>query len=42
MMKDRVIVEQEGAADIFDAPQLDYTRALLAAAFDLEVIADAS
>ena len=42
VMKDGVIVEQGRAADIFDAPQQDYTRALLAAAFDLEVIADAS
>ncbi len=30
------VVEQGSAAEIFDAPQNDYTKALMAAAFDLE------
>ena len=30
------VVEQGAAADIFDKPQTDYTKALMAAAFDLE------
>jgi microcin C transport system ATP-binding protein len=37
VMKDGRIVEEAPAARIFAAPQTDYTRALIAAAFDLEV-----
>jgi microcin C transport system ATP-binding protein len=38
VMKDGVIVEQGSAEQIFDAPQTDYTKALMAAAFNLEVV----
>jgi microcin C transport system ATP-binding protein len=38
VMKDGVIVEQGSAAQIFDAPKTDYTKALMAAAFNLEVV----
>ena len=38
VMKDGRIVEQGSAAQIFDAPRTDYTRALTAAAFDLEAL----
>jgi microcin C transport system ATP-binding protein len=38
VMKDGVVVEQGSADDIFDHPQTDYTKALIAAAFDLESI----
>ncbi|MFC3674601.1 ABC transporter ATP-binding protein [Ferrovibrio xuzhouensis] len=38
VMKDGRIVEEAPAAQIFSAPRTDYTRALIAAAFDLEVI----
>jgi microcin C transport system ATP-binding protein len=38
VMRDGRIVEQGPAADIFAAPQSDYTRALMAAAFDDDVI----
>jgi len=38
VMKDGVVVEQGTADRIFDDPQAPYTRALLAAAFNLEVI----
>jgi microcin C transport system ATP-binding protein len=37
VMKDGVIVEQGHAALIFEQPEQDYTKALLAAAFDQEV-----
>ena len=37
VMKDGVIVEQGQAALIFEQPEQDYTKALLAAAFDQEV-----
>jgi len=36
VMKDGVIVEQGHADELFDNPQTDYTRALMAAAFALE------
>jgi microcin C transport system ATP-binding protein len=36
VMKDGVIVEQGHADQLFDAPQTDYTRALMAAAFSIE------
>ncbi|MDA0994314.1 MAG: dipeptide ABC transporter ATP-binding protein, partial [Proteobacteria bacterium] len=38
VMKDGVIVEQGKAIDIFERPQQVYTKALLAAAFDLAVV----
>ena len=41
VMKDGVIVEQGEAAQVFDAPKTDYTKALMAAAFDLEAVGDA-
>ena len=37
VMKDGVIVESGTSDQIFDAPETDYTKALIAAAFDLEV-----
>ncbi len=40
VMKDGRVVEQGPAAQIFDHPQTDYTRALMAAAFELEAIDD--
>ena len=40
VMKDGVIVEQGSADEVFDAPQTDYTKALMAAAFELEAVAD--
>ncbi|MEG9862453.1 MAG: ABC transporter ATP-binding protein [Parvularculales bacterium] len=36
VMRDGQIVEQGAADDIFDRPQIEYTRALMAAAFALE------
>ena len=41
VMKDGVIVEQGEAAQVFDAPKTDYTKALMAAAFELEAVGDA-
>ncbi len=38
VMKDGKVVEQGQAAEIFDRPQTDYTRALMAAAFRLEAV----
>ena len=38
VMKDGEVVEQGEAARLFDAPRSDYTRALMAAAFDLRAI----
>ncbi len=37
VMRDGKVVEAGPARDIFEAPRTDYTRALMAAAFDLEV-----
>ncbi len=37
VMRDGNVVEAGGADQIFDHPQTDYTRALMAAAFDIEV-----
>ena len=42
VMKDGVIVEQGAAHEIFEAPRTDYTRALMAAAFDMAVVDGAS
>ncbi|MDE0054245.1 MAG: ATP-binding cassette domain-containing protein, partial [Gammaproteobacteria bacterium] len=38
VMKDGVIVEQGAAKEVFTAPRTAYTRALMSAAFDIEVI----
>ena len=38
VMRDGLVVEQGPAARIFEAPETDYTRALMAAAFDLEAV----
>lgn len=38
VMKDGVVVEQGSADQIFDHPRTEYTKALIAAAFDLESI----
>ena len=40
VMKDGAIVEQGSAEQVFDAPRTDYTRALMAAAFALETVAE--
>ena len=37
VMRDGVVVESGTADEIFDSPQTEYTRALMAAAFELEV-----
>ena len=39
VMRDGRIVEHGSADDIFDRPRTDYTRALMAAAFELEAVA---
>jgi microcin C transport system ATP-binding protein len=39
VMRHGKVVEEGPAEDIFRAPKSDYTRALLAAAFDLRVVA---
>ena len=38
VMREGVVVEQGTAHEIFEAPQTDYTKALMAAAFELEAI----
>lgn len=38
VMRNGKIVEQGAAQDIFEAPQSDYTKALMAAAFDVAVV----
>ena len=38
VMRDGKVVEQGPAVQIFDRPQEDYTKALMAAAFDLEAV----
>ena len=38
VMRDGLFVERGPADRIFDAPRSDYTRALIAAAFRLEVV----
>jgi len=38
VMRNGRIVEQGAAADIFAAPQSDYTSALMAAAFDVSLV----
>ena len=37
-MKDGKVVEQGSAERIFENPAEDYTRALIAAAFDIEAV----
>jgi microcin C transport system ATP-binding protein len=39
VMKDGKIVESGTAEQIFTAPRTDYTRALMAAAFEIETVA---
>ncbi|TCK30698.1 microcin C transport system ATP-binding protein [Ancylobacter aquaticus] len=41
VMKGGVVVEEGPAAELFARPKTDYTRALFAAAFDMETAADA-
>jgi microcin C transport system ATP-binding protein len=38
VMKDGKVVEQGTTRQIFEAPQQDYTKALIAAAFDLKAV----
>jgi len=38
VMKDGVVVEQGRADDVFDRPSSPYTKALMGAALDLEVV----
>jgi microcin C transport system ATP-binding protein len=40
VMRAGKVVEQGRAADIFDSPREPYTRALIAAAFDIEAVED--
>ena len=40
VMRDGVVVEEGAAVDIFEHPREAYTRALMAAAFSLEAVAD--
>jgi microcin C transport system ATP-binding protein len=42
VMRDGKVVESGTADDIFDSPKTDYTKALMAAAFELEVAHAAS
>jgi microcin C transport system ATP-binding protein len=42
VMKDGKVVEENSAKQIFEAPQTDYTRALIAAAFDIAVSHEAA
>jgi len=42
VMKDGKVVEENTAKQIFEAPQTDYTRALIAAAFDIAVSHEAA
>ena len=40
VMQNGKVVEQGPAAEIFARPKTEYTRALFAAAFDLETVSD--
>ena len=42
VLKGGKVMERGNAADIFEAPKTDYTKALMAAAFDLEVTDEAA
>jgi microcin C transport system ATP-binding protein len=39
-MKNGDVVESGSSAEIFEAPKTEYTRTLMAAAFDLEIAAE--
>ena len=38
VMKDGIVVEKGPTQAIFESPQTDYTRALIAAAYDIDVV----
>ena len=38
VLKDGLVVEQGPADQIFDSPKTDYTRALMAASFELRAV----
>jgi len=38
VMKDGKVVEQGEAREVFNTPKTDYTKALMAAAFELETV----
>ena len=38
VLKDGRVVEQGPAARVFERPETDYTRALMAAAFEIEAV----
>ena len=40
VMRNGKVVEYGPAADVYDSPATDYTRALMAAAFDITAISD--
>jgi len=40
VMRNGKVVEHGPASEVFDAPQTDYTKALMAAAFDIEASSD--
>ena len=41
-MRNGKVVESGAAADLFKSPKSEYTRALFAAAFDLESVGEAA
>jgi microcin C transport system ATP-binding protein len=38
VLKEGVVVEQGSAAEVFEAPRTEYTRALMAAAFEIKAV----